>query len=459
MNNARTGAANRTTAVFFAKMVFIAFLSVLLVFSSQASGTARASTSTNQSIVDSTQKAVKQISSGVKSGAVYDCLGKVEKDLQTSCSTAKERDQLLSEVITKLENEGSMPALIKAYLEGKFGVFDSKKQDGFITPAELARVKSSSSTQTALIKYIRKHSRAIARCVNDERNFEDCISKADLNAYAKSMAQNVKNFPNSAGTHSFNMTVEGRVRSLKAHIPASYDGKSPTPVVIVLHGAFENADYMVDRTAFSDKANSEGFIAIYPEAEYCAANRGRTWNVGDSVFWTVDDVEFVRTIILSVHQKLNIDPQRVYVVGFSNGGMMAHEIATRIPEKIAAFACVSGSMNGSESKPGEPVSALIIHGSEDKIVPMKGRRCWTGFWFFTMKPTSYSTKFWKEANEAKKLVESTSKNGVNKTVHQSTNGNSSVVQYTVTGGTHEWNNGKLDLTELIWKFFKANKKQ
>ena len=88
----------------------------------------------------------------------------------------------------------------------------------------------------------------------------------------------------------------------------------------------------------------------------------------------MDDVGLVRSIIARMVRREGIDTARIYVMGMSNGGMMAFRLALELNPPIAAFAAVSSSMAGDSfcGEPRYPVSALLIDGTDDPIVPYGG---------------------------------------------------------------------------------------
>ena len=68
----------------------------------------------------------------------------------------------------------------------------------------------------------------------------------------------------TAGDHTRKLVVDGQQRSYLVHVPRKYDAAKPTPVVLILHGAFTNAAIMVHFCGMNAKANEAGFIAVYP---------------------------------------------------------------------------------------------------------------------------------------------------------------------------------------------------
>jgi len=86
--------------------------------------------------------------------------------------------------------------------------------------------------------------------------------------------------PLAAGDQTRTLEVGGRSRSYIVHVPPKYDGKHRTPVVLVFHGGGSNAEQMRRFCGLSEKADSEGFIAVYPNGTGWL-ERMLTWNGGN----------------------------------------------------------------------------------------------------------------------------------------------------------------------------------
>jgi polyhydroxybutyrate depolymerase len=161
------------------------------------------------------------------------------------------------------------------------------------------------------------------------------------------------------------------------HLPNGSNPTAPVPVVLVLHALGINAEIMEQSTGFSDLADKEGFIAVYPEGTQQAnplnpalPGTVQMWNSG-GVFNIdgVDDVAFLSAVLVDLSTKANTNPKRNYVVGMSNGGMMAYRLAAEYSNGIAAMASVAGTISKTPWTPtsrGMPV--LHIHGTNDGIV-------------------------------------------------------------------------------------------
>lgn len=130
---------------------------------------------------------------------------------------------------------------------------------------------------------------------------------------------------------------------------------------------------------FQSIADESNFIAIFPQGspfETILSSASSHWNSGG---WTVgsdvDDVDFINSIIDWVSGEYNIDQERIYSTGMSNGGFMSYHLACNLSSRIAAIASVTGSMTKQtleDCDPTHPTPILQIHGAADTTVPYRG---------------------------------------------------------------------------------------
>jgi polyhydroxybutyrate depolymerase len=169
-----------------------------------------------------------------------------------------------------------------------------------------------------------------------------------------------------AGDYTIVSSGSGRVRTYLVHVPSSYAG-APVPLLLDLHGFSSNA--FDERTYSGQLQQSEkrGFIAVWPQGE------GFSWNgygccaVADLAH--VDDVAFLRSVISEVKRRANIDSDRVYVTGISNGGGMAQRMACEAADVVRAVASVSFPLNYDRCAPSRPIGVTEIAGTADKTIP------------------------------------------------------------------------------------------
>lgn len=180
----------------------------------------------------------------------------------------------------------------------------------------------------------------------------------------------------SAGDHRRTITVDEMKRSFWVHVPPKYDAKTPTPVVLTLHGAAMDGKLMEVFTGFSKTADENNFITVYPSGTG-PGGLLLTWNAGLfpgelNKSNKADDVKYLGKVLDDVESVLNVDKKRVYVAGLSNGAMMSYRVASEMSERIAAIAAVAGTSALEKYEPKRPIPVLHIHGTKDTLVPYNG---------------------------------------------------------------------------------------
>lgn len=167
-----------------------------------------------------------------------------------------------------------------------------------------------------------------------------------------------------AGCGTRHIRVDGVQRAYRLHVPATYTGTEPVPLVLALHQFTDTAAGMERLTGFNDLADREGFLVAYPQGRF------RIWQVGED---GVDDVAFIEALIDALAAEYPIDPTRIYATGISAGGMMVQYLACKT-NRFAAIATVTGSIERPLSESCEPprLPVLLMHGDADPIIPYAG---------------------------------------------------------------------------------------
>mgnify|MGYP003321134259 FL=1 len=128
------------------------------------------------------------------------------------------------------------------------------------------------------------------------------------------------------------------------YTPSNLDSNESIPVLFAFHGYGSSAMRHLNYTNYFPLADSNNFIVIYPQGA-TTATLSTHWNVGG---WTskstIDDLDFVDTVISLLKDKIQIDETRIYSSGMSNGGYMGYHLACNLSSKFAAIASVTGSM-------------------------------------------------------------------------------------------------------------------
>ena len=171
---------------------------------------------------------------------------------------------------------------------------------------------------------------------------------------------------------------QGQLRTYYLYTPKSYHPDHPMPVVLVLHGHGGSGHSIAEVTRFNDLADKNGFIAVYPDAIDLDSDKNQhNWHLrrNSAKKAEVDDVSFISALIDHLQQKRKIDNRKIYVAGFSKGAILAQDLACELPDKIAAFASVAGSIPTwlrPKCQPQRPISMLMINGTNDQEVHYQG---------------------------------------------------------------------------------------
>jgi len=273
------------------------------------------------------------------------------------------------------------------------------------------------------------------------------------------------------------INVDGIERSYVVYAPKS-DAGSKQPVVIVLHGGGESAEYMINATGWSDKAQEENFIVVFPEgtrpnpaipAEL--QTNQQTWADGADRFYHhtergVDDVAFIDALLDEVIVLFNADEKKIFVTGFSNGASMTLRLGVELSDRIAAIGPVAGGLWSHNLKLERSVSLIYISGTADPL-PTEIE---VAFGDTTKKieaPHQDIGEIWARMLSCSKRTaeNSTSKNTTLLAWSDCKDG-SRVHTYTIEGLGHVWPRkgdmletssgvlkSKFEATDAIWEFF------
>lgn len=194
------------------------------------------------------------------------------------------------------------------------------------------------------------------------------------------------------------ITLDGKTREYRFHIPTGLSGTAP--LLVVLHGGGGNGQQIQRLTRFDEMADREGFFALFPSAYKGHWNDGR---VGDELTANaegVDDVELIDEILDRLIVRYPIDQSRIYVTGPSNGGIFALRLAcSELGVRLAAVAPVIGAFaeGGMEDCQARPLPVQLMNGSDDELVPPAGGEVSTGG-RGRVESLDDTTAFWVEHN-------------------------------------------------------------
>jgi polyhydroxybutyrate depolymerase len=169
-------------------------------------------------------------------------------------------------------------------------------------------------------------------------------------------------------------TVTGKEpRTYYLNVPANYSKNTPLPLLLAFHSRTTNAQELLRSTSIGDFVNDMGFVLATIDG---SVHEYSSWNAGGcctpATDFNEDDVELSSLIIDSISSTYSIDPNRIWAIGHSNGGMMSYRLACDLSDKISGVAMVGGALMDDSCTPSKPVSLLHIHGDNDETIPFTG---------------------------------------------------------------------------------------
>lgn len=148
-------------------------------------------------------------------------------------------------------------------------------------------------------------------------------------------------------------------------------------LLIAMHGGGSDAYEMESMTGLAELTGKLKLLVIFPQGTG-RDPKGLTWNAegccGHAQKRNVDDVGFISAIINRECQVNGCDPARVFLVGFSNGGMMCYRMLSEAAGLIRGVIVVAGASVVERFAPTHPVPVVHMHGTADEFVPYTGGR-------------------------------------------------------------------------------------
>lgn len=177
---------------------------------------------------------------------------------------------------------------------------------------------------------------------------------------------------------SFAQSIDLGRGELPLTIPENYNPETPSPLIVLLHGYTSSGAQQDSYMGFSKLADKYGFLFVAPDGDKePGGNESRFWNATpaccDFYRTAVDDSSYVLEIINTIKADYNVDANRVYLIGHSNGGFMSYRAAYEHSSTIAAIASLAGANHIDDREaPESPVHILQIHGTADETIAYAG---------------------------------------------------------------------------------------
>lgn len=210
--------------------------------------------------------------------------------------------------------------------------------------------------------------------------------------------------PAVAGTKILRFTHDGKVRSAEIFVPERR--KKYMALVVVLHGGGGTYERIRRYSGFNKLARREQFVVVYPGAAGKQWNDGRDPSRYRNGEGANNDIGYLSALIDRVVGDLQLNPDRVYVAGPSNGGMMSFRVACELSDKVAAVTAVIANMPARLARncnPTRPVPVQLVNGTADRWVPYNGGKVSAnGFGNYgRVMSTNASIEYWLAKNRCR----------------------------------------------------------
>jgi polyhydroxybutyrate depolymerase len=184
---------------------------------------------------------------------------------------------------------------------------------------------------------------------------------------------------NLAGQTNITDSIEHQnyQRKFMLHFPPNFNTTTQRALVLNLHGGSGN---MVNAQGFSmlnPVSDQNNFIVAWPQG-YGIAPPGFSWADGRNTSADqagIDDIGFIDKLIDTLITRYNVDTNRIYICGFSNGGFMVQRLACQLPDRFAALASLGSSMDTvlyQNCNPSKPIPMAFFNGTADPAMPYGG---------------------------------------------------------------------------------------
>jgi len=265
-------------------------------------------------------------------------------------------------------------------------------------------------------------------------------------------------------TLSKTIISNGVTRSYRIYIPAIYNSSNAVPLVFNFHGYGSNNLQQEAYGDFRPIADTANFIIVHPQG------LSNAWNNFGLIGSSPDDIGFISNLIDTVKSLYNINLNRVYSTGLSNGGFMSYDLACLLSSRFAAIASVAGSMTAihlNACNPLHPLPVMQVHANTDAVVSYTGT---SGI--IASTHIDSLVKYWVLKNNCNPIpniinipdIVTTDNCNVEHYIYSGGDKGSTVELYKIINGGHTWpgaafagssgnTNMDINASKEIWRFF------
>jgi len=179
--------------------------------------------------------------------------------------------------------------------------------------------------------------------------------------------------PLKVGDTTQTLRVGSVNRSFVLHVPTTYDGTRPVPLIVDFHGLGSSGMSELQSSPYPAVTDAEGVVMAFPDG--LKGPLGSAWDLGPCCVADVDDLAFVRALVAQVESTACIDARRIYAVGVLTGGGMVYDLACQSADIFAAVAPAAFDLlqeNVDDCVPRRAITEISFRGTADTRVPYAG---------------------------------------------------------------------------------------
>jgi predicted esterase len=188
-----------------------------------------------------------------------------------------------------------------------------------------------------------------------------CLGSTDTQAGKNNGRLNVKvSAPSRITAPGLYPLQLGTSRDGLLYVPSSYKPQVAAPISLLLHGAGRASNELV--TPMRDYADAVGLILLAVDS------RSGTWDaIASGVF--LEDVQFIERAFAFAMDRVRVDPNRIRVAGFSDGGTYSLSLGLINGDLFTRVAAFSPGFVVNGPRTGKP-KFFMTHGTRDTILPI-----------------------------------------------------------------------------------------
>ena len=241
----------------------------------------------------------------------------------------------------------------------------------------------------------------------------------------------------------------------------------PFPLVVVMHGGGGTAMQVAASGMMNNLAQTHKFYVAYPEGTGVIQTFNAGSCCGTAKSRNIDDVLFIKNLLVDVEKSNIIDSAKIYASGFSNGAIMSHRLACEMADKFAAIIPFSGGSgefdfnltNYFACTPSRPIPIIEFHANNDRNYPIAGGAGNDGSSGTNFYPIQSTINDWISRNNVTSMATTDTPTPTETCYHYKTPANSAMASAPVTlcvlnpvdvydatnsivfGGGHSWPGG------------------